>query len=76
MKMTKRKGFKTSPSIRIPRRAAENMQAAAAAAADRDVLRAALVDAVAFIDRFRNTEGSWTVADVKRLEAIRLLSLF
>jgi 3-methyladenine DNA glycosylase/8-oxoguanine DNA glycosylase len=76
-------GFKAEKSIKIPRRAVTKMQAAAAAAAaaevdqlklDRKVHLAALKDLLAFFEQVRGV-GSWTVADVKRLEEIRLLSL-
>jgi len=72
----KRKGFKTSPSIRIPRASAEKMHAAAAAA---DSARAGLRDAVALIDELNKMPlqppPRLTGAQIKRLEAIRLLSL-
>ena len=78
-------GFKAEKSIKIPRRAVVKMQAAAAAAAaaaaevdqlkiDRKVHLAALQDLLAFFEQVRGV-GCWTVADVKRLEQIRLLSL-
>ena len=75
----KRKGFKTSPSIRIPRAAATKMQAAAAAAAaaaDNLILRAALKDAVAIIDEERAGRSSYSREDAIRLERIRALATF
>jgi len=42
---------------------------------DRLALLAALKDAVTFIDRLDKGCAGWTIEDVKRLEAIRLLSL-
>lgn len=85
----KRKAFKTSPSVRIPRAAVQKLQhskvqavviaslekAIAGHTHDMVIFIRALRDAVKYIDRFRNSEGSWTVADVKRLEEIRLLSI-
>jgi len=72
-----RKGFKTSPSIRIPRAAAEKMQAAAAAAAaaaaNNLILRAALKDAVAIIDEERAGKSGYSREDAIRLERIRAL---
>jgi hypothetical protein len=42
---------------------------------ERDILFTALVDAVALIDKLQKGGGSWTLAEVKRLETIRFLSL-
>jgi hypothetical protein len=92
----KRKAFKTSPSIRVPRAAVEKLQeskaqaqaqaeeirrltvSVAAAAHDHAVYVAALRDLIGFYDKVRGMHGDgsgWSVAEVKRLEEIRLLSL-
>ena len=72
----KHRGFKTSPSIRLPKTSVTKMQAAAAAAAaDNVILRGALRDAVRLIDRLQRNEAGWTHAEVKRIEEIRFLSL-
>lgn len=99
----KRKAFRTSPSVRIPRAALEalrqfkedsakkdsqcselririaNMQASVSAAAhDNAIYVEALRDLIGFYDKIRGRAGDgvgWTVAEVKRLEEIRLLSL-
>jgi hypothetical protein len=42
---------------------------------DKHTLLAALVDAVILIDKLQRGAGSWTLPEVKKLEAIRLLSL-
>lgn len=44
-------------------------------AAEAEIQKATLKDAVALIDRIQSGKGEWTVADVKKLEAIRFLSL-
>jgi hypothetical protein len=42
---------------------------------DNIVLRAALRDLMGFFDKVSASSGQWTVAEVKRIEEIRLLSL-
>ena len=43
---------------------------------ENQALRFALKDAIALIDRFEHTkDDGWTATDVKRLEAIRLMSI-
>jgi uncharacterized protein (UPF0264 family) len=74
----KRKGFKMSPTIHLPKASVTKMQvaaAAAAAAAEVVILQNALRDAVRLIDRLQRNEAGWTHAEVKRIEEIRLLSL-
>jgi hypothetical protein len=86
----KRKAFKTSPSVRIPRKAVERMQdgvlagaelaaslrkSIAAAAHDNAIYVEALRDLMKFFDKVAGSSGSWGVDEVKRLEEIRLLSL-
>jgi DNA polymerase III epsilon subunit-like protein len=81
------KGFKTAPSIRLPKSSVTKLQAAAAAAAAETAYknetiahrftRRALQDAVALIDMLMaGTKTDWTHADRKRLEEIRALSIF
>jgi hypothetical protein len=79
-----RKGFKTSPSIRVPRAAVEkHVQAAAAAAAaaaaeENTLLLAALRDALAMLDASsfggQKTYRCLTAFEVTRLEEIRKLT--
>jgi hypothetical protein len=93
----KRKAFKTSPSVRIPRAAVEKLQesktqaqaqaqaqaqeikalerAVAGATHDMAVFIAALRDLMRYFDKVNASKGEWTVADVRRIEEIRLLSL-
>ncbi len=100
----KRKAFKTSPSIRIPRAAVEKLQdsKAQAQAQAQEIIRLetsvkaigkalekaidayatrhallfdGLRDLLVYFDKVRASRGDWTVADVKRIEEIRLLSL-
>jgi signal transduction histidine kinase len=89
----KRKAFKTSPSVRIPRAAVEKLQeskaqaqaqaeeirrltvSVSAAAHDNAVYVDALRDLIGFFDKVAGSSGSWCVAEVKRIEEIRLLSL-
>ncbi len=102
----KRKAFKTSPSIRIPRAAVEKLQdskaQAQAQAQAQEIIRLetsvkaigkalekaidayatrhallfdGLRDLLVYFDKVRASRGDWTVADVKRIEEIRLLSL-
>jgi hypothetical protein len=110
----RRKAFKTSPSVRIPRAAVERLQkskaqaqaqakqilrlraslssadkhaldqiqrlkaSVAAAAHDNAIYVEALRDLLSFFDKVSGHTGSggnWTVAEVKRIEEIRLLSL-
>jgi hypothetical protein len=79
----KRKAFKTSPSIRIPRVAIESKvqemerlkRSIAAAAHDNAIYVEALRDLIKFFDKAVGSSGSWGVDEVKRLEEIRLLSL-
>jgi hypothetical protein len=111
----KRKAFKTSPEIRIPRAAVAKLQeskaqaqaqaqaqakqiirlqaslvsadkhalnqiqylkaSVAAAANDNALYVEALRDLIGFFDKVAGSSGSWCVAEVKRIEEIRLLSL-
>jgi hypothetical protein len=86
----KRKAFKTSPSVRIPRAAVERLQeskapaaaqitslqaSVSAAAHDNAIYVEALRDLMGFFDKVAGSSGSWCVAEVKRIEQIRLLSL-
>jgi hypothetical protein len=89
----KRKAFKTSPSVRIPRAAVERLQESKAqaqaqaaqitslqasvwaAAHDNAIYVEALRDLMGFFDKVSGSSGSWCVAEVKRIEQIRLLSL-
>jgi hypothetical protein len=102
----KRKAFKTSPSVRIPRAAVEKLQESKAqaqaqaqaiqlqAAAEQVVAMGnaleraidayarrhamhfdALRDLMRYFDKVNASGGDWTVADVKRIEEIRLLSI-
>jgi hypothetical protein len=95
----KRKAFKTSPSVRIPRAAVEKLQHSkvqAQAQAQAIQLKAtvdalekcidayarrhrmhfeALGDLMRYFDKVNASGGDWTVADVKRIEEIRLLSI-
>ena len=89
----KRKAFKTSPSIRVPRAAVEKLQhSKAQAQAQADIIKAlekgihsaaydmavyirALRDLMRYFDKVNASRGDWTVADVKRIEEIRLLSI-
>jgi len=91
----KRKAFKTSPSVRIPRAAVERLQeskAQAQAQAQAVVIKSleraiatgveemalfmkALRDLMGFFDKVNGCSGQWTVAEVKRIEEIRLLSI-
>jgi len=74
----KRKGFKTSPSIRIPKTTAAKMQAAAAAAAAAEVVtwQTACRDAVGLIDLMHQRAGKRPLPlldgpEVRRLDVIR-----
>jgi hypothetical protein len=89
----KRKAFKTSPSVRIPRAAVERLQeskaqaqaqaaqitslqaSVSAAAHDNAIYVEALRDLMGFFNKVAGSSGSWCVAEVKRIEQIRLLSL-
>jgi hypothetical protein len=102
----KRKAFKTSPSVRIPRAAVERLQESKAQAqaqaqaqeiiclkkafdaANSTMEKAidayarrhklhfdALRDLIMFFDKVNGCSGQWTVAEVKRIEEIRLLSI-
>jgi hypothetical protein len=100
MKKKRRRAFKTSPSIRVPRAAVEKLQeskaqaqaqaqaqageitrlkaSVSAAAHDNAIYVEALRDLVRFYDKVCGKAGDgvgWTVAEVKRIEEIRLLSL-
>lgn len=73
----KRKAFKTSPSIRVPRAAVSKMHAAAAAAAKTSKLRHSfIVELVAMLDASRFGARSYrclTPAEEARLRIIRTL---
>jgi len=100
----KRKAFRTSPSIRIPRAAVQKLQEskAQAQAQAQEITRLetsvkamgkalekaidayarrhkmlydGLRDLMRYFDKVNASKGEWTVADVKRIEEIRLLSL-
>jgi len=77
--------------VRIPRAAVEKLQdskaqaqaqeikalerAVAGAAHDMAVFIAALRDLMRYFDKVNASKGEWSVADVKRIEEIRLLSI-
>jgi hypothetical protein len=74
----KRKGFKTSPSIRLPRASVTKMQAAAAAAAAAELVtwQNACRDAVGLIDLMHQRAGKRPLplldgAEIRRLDVIR-----
>jgi hypothetical protein len=73
----KRKGFKTSPEMRIPRAAVKRLEEtkaqAQAQAQEITCLGSALRDLMSFFDKLQGSSGSWTVAEVKRIAAIRRL---
>jgi hypothetical protein len=90
----KRKAFRTSPSVRLPRAAVEKLQselcqrnielqavgnalerAINAYARRHQMHYDALRDLMAYFDKVNASRGDWTVADVKRIEEIRLLSI-
>lgn len=93
----KRKAFKTSPSVRIPRAAVEKLQeskvqaqaiqlmamgncmekAIDAYARRHRMLFDGLREMMGFFDKVNGGKdsGQWTVAEVKRIEEIRLLSI-
>ncbi len=80
----KRKAFRTSPSIRVPRAAIQKLQEskaqAQAQARDIDLYLQALMDAVKLIDIMHQRAGKRPLPlldgpEVKRLEEIRLLSI-
>jgi hypothetical protein len=82
----KRRAFKTSPSVRIPRAAVERLQQTKEQAQaqaqeitclkyDKAIYLVALHDLMAFFDKLQRSSGSWTVPEVKRIEEIRLLSI-
>lgn len=83
-KKSGRKGYKTTPSIRIPKHSVTKLHAAAAAAA-RDLeaeklahshTKAALRGAVKWIDVLTaGTKADWTHDDTKSIERLRFLSL-